>query len=76
MLGYDGKVVIHPEQVTTANEVFAPDQAEARRAKEIVEKYEAADPGALVAIDGNVIDREMYQMAHRILTKAEAVDLV
>jgi citrate lyase subunit beta/citryl-CoA lyase len=75
-LGYDGKVVIHPEQVTTANEVFAPDQAEARRAKEIVEKYEAADPGALVAIDGNVIDREMYRMAHRILTKAEAADLV
>jgi len=75
-LGYDGKVVIHPEQVTTANEVFAPDQAEARRAKEIVEKYEAADSGALVAIDGNVIDREMYRMAHRILTKAEAVDLV
>ena len=75
-LGYDGKVVIHPEQVTTANEVFAPDQAEARRAKEIVEKYEAADPGALVAIDGNVIDREMYQMAHRILTRAEAADLI
>ena len=75
-LGCDGKVVIHPEQVTTANEVFAPDQAEARRAKEIVEKYEAADPGALVAIDGNVIDREMYQMAHRILTRAEAADLI
>ena len=56
--------------------MFAPDQAEARRAKEIVEKYEAADPGAPVAIDGNVIDREMYRMAHRILTKAEAVDLV
>jgi citrate lyase subunit beta/citryl-CoA lyase len=75
-LGYNGKVVIHPEQVTTANEVFAPDQAEACRAKEIVEKYEAADPGALVAIDGNVIDREMYQMAHRILTRAEAADLI
>lgn len=75
-LGYDGKVVIHSEQVATANGVFAPDEAEARRAKEIIEKYETADDGVPPAIDGNVIDREMYQMATRILTKAEAADLV
>jgi len=75
-LGYDGKVVIHPEQVGTANDVFAPDEAEARRAKDIVEAYQAADDGTPAAIDGNVIDREMYQMANRILTKAEAADLL
>ena len=75
-LGYDGKVVIHPEQVSTANEVFAPDPEEAGRAKEIVEKYESADTDTPAAIDGNVIDREMYRMAQQILTKAEEADLV
>jgi len=75
-LGYDGKLVIHPEQVTTANDVFAPDIAEARRAQEIVEKYDAADTDAPAAIDGNVIDREMYRMATRILAKAEEADLL
>lgn len=75
-LGYDGKVVIHPEQVATANERFAPDIAEAQRAKEIVEQYESADADAVAAIDGNVIDREMYRMAARILAKAEEADVV
>jgi len=74
-LGYDGKVVIHPEQVATANDVFAPDIEEARRAKEIVETYEAADANTPAAIDGNVIDREMYRMATQILAKAEDADL-
>jgi len=75
-LGYDGKVVIHPEQVATANEAFAPSTEEVRRAKEIVEQYEAADSDAPAAIDGNVIDREMYRMAEEILAKAEAAGLV
>lgn len=75
-LGYDGKVVIHPEQVPTANEVFAPNIAEAQRAKEIVAEFEAADDNAVAAIDGNVIDREMYRMAAHILAKAEQADLL
>jgi citrate lyase subunit beta/citryl-CoA lyase len=75
-LGYDGKVVIHPDQVATANHVFTPDIAEARRAREIVEKYEAADDDTPAAIDGNLIDREMYRMATQILAKAEAADLL
>ncbi|MDS0282748.1 HpcH/HpaI aldolase/citrate lyase family protein [Haloarcula onubensis] len=75
-LGYDGKVVIHPDQVATANDAFAPDIAEARRAKEIVETYEAAGADTPAAIDGNVIDREMYRMAARILSKAEQADLL
>jgi len=75
-LGYDGKVVIHPEQVATANEIFAPDLEEARRAEEVVEKYESVDAETAPAIEGNVIDREMYRMAKQILTKAQEADLV
>lgn len=75
-LGYDGKVVIHPEQVATANEVFAPDFEEARRAEEVGEKYESADAEAAPAIGADVVDREMYRMAKQILAKAQEADLV
>jgi citrate lyase subunit beta/citryl-CoA lyase len=75
-LGFDGKVVIDPDQVQTANEVFAPDIEEARRARRIVREYDATDPTDVAEIDGKVIDREMYRMADRILSKAQKADLI
>lgn len=74
-LGFDGKVVIHPEQVETANDVFAPDVTEAQRARDIVTAYERAGDD-VAAIEGKVIDREMYRMASRILEKAREADII
>jgi len=70
-LGYDGKVVIDDDQIAIVNEVFAPTAEQAERAEEIVERYQRAEPGEIIAIDGNVIDKEMYRMAKRVLSKAE-----
>ena len=70
-LGYDGKIVIDDAQVAVANEVFAPTADQAARAEEIVDRYQRADPADIAAIDGNVIDKEMYRMAKRVLSKAE-----
>lgn len=75
-LGYDGKVVIHPEQVQAANDVFSPSTEEAERAQEIVGRYEATDSNDTATIEGKVIDREMYRMAKRILSKARSADLL
>ena len=41
------------------------------RAEEIVDRYQRAEPTEIAAIDGNVIDKEMYRMAKRVLSKAE-----
>ena len=70
-LGYDGKIVIDAEQVAVANDVFAPTAEQAARAQEIVDRYQRAEPAEIIAIDGNVIDKEMYQMAKRVLSKAQ-----
>ncbi len=70
-LGYDGKIVIDPDQIAVANDVFAPTAEQAARAKEIVERYQRAEADKIAAIDGNVIDKEMYRMAKRVLSKAE-----
>jgi citrate lyase subunit beta/citryl-CoA lyase len=74
-LGYDGKVVIHPEQVETANETFSPGADEISRARRIVDEYDDSASNAVAAIDGKVIDREMYLMAKRIILKAEKAGL-
>ncbi len=75
-LGYDGKMVITPKQIATANTVFAPTKTEAQRAKQIVQHYREADPDDVVSIDGNVIDKETYRMAQQILSKAESAGII
>ena len=70
-LGYDGKIIVHPDQIETVNRVFSPTDEEAKRAQRIVETYEATAPNDVAAIDGKIIDQEMYRMAKRIFSKAQ-----
>ena len=72
-LGCDGKWAIHPSQIEPANEVFAPSQEEADRAKRIVEEYQqATEEGAgAVTIDGDMVDEATHKMAKNIMKKAE-----
>jgi len=70
-LGYDGKIVVHPEQIATVNQIFSPTEEEATRAQEIVKMYESTPPEEVAAIDGKIIDQEMYEMAKQIRSKAE-----
>lgn len=69
-LGFDGKQVIHPNQVTIANEVFSPSKEEIEWAKKVVEEYEkssSAGRGA-ITIDGKLVDAVHYRIAKRILS--------
>ena len=43
-LGFDGKTLIHPDQVAVANEVFAPPEAEVAFARKIIAAFD--QPGA------------------------------
>src|SRR2546421_2499074 len=45
ILGYDGKWVLHPDQVTVCNEVFTPTQEQFDRAWDILDAYQAAAEG-------------------------------
>jgi len=67
--GFEGKQVIHPNQVTIANEVFSPSKEEIEWAKKVVEEYEkyaSAGRGA-ITIDGKLVDAVHYRIAKRIL---------
>lgn len=75
-LGYDGKIVVHPEQIPTANRIFSPTEEEAVRAQQIIDKYDSTPTEEVAAIDGKIIDEEMYRMAKRIHSKAKKSDLL
>lgn len=70
-LGFDGKTVVHPNQIRIANDVFTPSMQEINRAKEIYDAY-AASGGEqeTVKVDGRIIDKETFEMAKGIVEKA------
>jgi citrate lyase subunit beta / citryl-CoA lyase len=76
-LGFQGKAVIHPNQVETANRVFAPSAEEVTSARRVVEAFgeaEAKGVGA-IRVDGKLVDYAMVKNAEKLLTTARALGL-
>jgi len=74
-LGCEGKWAIHPSQISLANEVFSPPEAEVTRARRIIEelrKAEAMGKGA-AQLDGRMIDAASERMAMNVLVLADAI---
>jgi malyl-CoA/(S)-citramalyl-CoA lyase len=74
-LGCEGKWAIHPSQVTFANEVFSPTEAEVTKARRIIEELRAAEAqgkGA-ASLDGKMIDAASEKMARNVLVVADAI---
>jgi citrate lyase subunit beta/citryl-CoA lyase len=66
ILGYDGKWVLHPDQIAIANEVYAPSQAEFERAEDILDAYRRAtdeDRTGAVMYGDEMIDEASRKMA-------------
>lgn len=73
-LGFVGKQVIHPSQVTVANEVFTSSEEEIEWARKLVAAYETAKArgeGAL-RLGGKLVDDVHYKAAKRILKAGES----
>ena len=74
-LGFDGKTLIHPNQIAPANEAFAPDGGEVARSRAIIaafDKPENAGRGA-ISLDGRMVERMHADMARRVVALAEAI---
>jgi citrate lyase beta subunit len=71
-MGYSGKQVIHPRQVSVVQEAFTPDAAEIQRAQRIVSAYaeqKTSGKGAF-ALDGQMVDLPVMKAAERVLARA------
>jgi citrate lyase subunit beta/citryl-CoA lyase len=74
-LGFDGKTLIHPGQIETANAVFGPTPAAVERARRLLQLWqETAEAGAAVAVlDGKLIELMHVDEARRVLATAEHI---
>lgn len=74
-LGMDGKTLIHPAQIETANRVFAPTEEQVALAERQIEAFdEAQSRGEGVAVvDGSIVENLHVETAQIVLAKAQAV---
>jgi citrate lyase subunit beta / citryl-CoA lyase len=77
-LGYDGKWVVHPDQVGPVNEAFSPGQEEYDQAELILDAYDHATSrrhrGA-VMLDGEMIDEASRKLASLAAARGRAAGL-
>jgi citrate lyase subunit beta/citryl-CoA lyase len=74
-LGMDGKAVIHPNQVETCNEVFAPTAEEIAWARVVLSAFERKEnlDKNVITIDGRMIERAQATQARRTVEIARAI---
>ena len=74
-MGFDGKTLIHPAQLSVTNEVFAPSVDEIALAERYVSAFaeaEAAGQGVAV-VDGRIVENLHVDTAKKLLHKAAAI---
>lgn len=74
-MGFDGKTLIHPAQISIANEVFAPSEREIDLSRRQISAFdEAQSQGKGVAVvDGRIVENLHVETARATIARAEAI---
>ena len=74
-LGFDGKTLIHPRTVATANRIFGPSATDLEQARRIVVAHAEAESfgQGVVVVDGRLVEALHVAAARRLLATAEAI---
>jgi len=74
-LGMDGKTLIHPRQVSIANDVFSPSNEEVEWAEKVLAAFERPENHgkAVIAVEGQMVERMHEKMAQRVIETVTAI---
>jgi citrate lyase subunit beta/citryl-CoA lyase len=74
-MGFDGKTLIHPNQIAQCNAAFSPSPEEVAQARKIIAAFDQPtnkDKG-VIELDGRMVERMHAEMARRTVKIAEAI---
>jgi citrate lyase subunit beta/citryl-CoA lyase len=73
--GFDGKTLIHPNQIAPCNKAFSPTAEEVAQARKMIAAFELPENKGkgVVSIDGRMVERLHADMARRTVAIAEAI---
>jgi citrate lyase subunit beta/citryl-CoA lyase len=76
-MGFDGKTLIHPNQIAPCNAAFSPSAEEVAQAQKIIAAFdlpENRDKG-VVQLEGRMVERLHAEMARRTVAIAQAIEV-
>jgi citrate lyase subunit beta/citryl-CoA lyase len=74
-LGFDGKTLIHPDQVALANEVFSPPAADVEFARKIIGAFDQPENKGkgVINLEGRMVELLHADIARRTVAIADAI---
>jgi (3S)-malyl-CoA thioesterase len=77
-MGFDGKTLIHPDQLSVANRIFAPSDGELDLARRQIEAFDAATAAGqgVAVLDGKIVENLHIVTARALIDKASAIATV
>jgi citrate lyase subunit beta/citryl-CoA lyase len=74
-LGFDGKTLIHPQQIAPCNEAFSPGADEVAWARKIIGAFDLPENASkgVIQVDGRMVERLHADMAQRTVAIADAI---
>jgi citrate lyase subunit beta/citryl-CoA lyase len=74
-LGFDGKTLIHPNQIEPCNRAFSPSAEDVTQARKVIAAFDLPENKAkgVVSIDGRMVERLHADMARRTVAVAGAI---
>ena len=74
-MGFDGKTLIHPNQIAPCNAAFSPSEAEVAQARKIIAAFALPENQhkGVVQIEGRMVERMHADMAQRTVAIADAI---
>ena len=69
-LGFNGKIAIHPNQISGIHEGFKPSSKEIEFAKKVVSEYENSG-GGVITVEGKMIDEPLVVSARRTIALSD-----
>jgi citrate lyase subunit beta/citryl-CoA lyase len=74
-LGFDGKTLVHPNQIEPCNKAFSPSEDEVAQARKMIAAFDLPENRnkGVVSIDGRMVERLHADMARRTVAIAEAI---
>jgi citrate lyase subunit beta/citryl-CoA lyase len=74
-MGFDGKTLIHPNQIEPCNAVLSPSAEEVAQARKLIAAFDLPENQGkgVVQVDGRMVERMHAEMARRTVTIADAI---
>ena len=74
-MGYDGKTLIHPNQIDITNTVFSPSEKEIDMANKIIQAYEKAkeEKSGVTTVDGVLVEELHVKQSLALISKMKMI---